>query len=294
MQGHLEAFILYLKDKKRSSDSTISCYKRDVKSFIDYVEQNKINEISDVNESISLAYFDNMRESGKATSTISRNNASLQAFYKFLLFEGIVSSSPITSICAEKHIRTLPKILTKQEVELLLSQPHESDFKGLRDRAMLELLYATGIRVSELIGLNIDDVNLSIGFIRCFSGNKERIIPLYPIAVSYINEYKKSSRPYFETDDSENALFLNVSGERLTRQGFWKILKKYQKQAGIESSITPAVLRHSFAAHLLENGADLKSIQEMLGHSDISTTQIYNQLLKNKFNSVYSKYHPRA
>ena len=194
----------------------------------------------------------------------------------------------------EKAEHKLPQILTSKEVELLLEQPECTDMKGYRDRAMLELLYATGIRVSELIGLNTSDINLPAGVIRCTSKGKERMIPLYPAAVKALNEYVEFIRPQMIADPDEHALFVNVSGERMSRQGFWKIIKSYQAKAHIEKTITPHTLRHSFAAHLLENGADLHAIQEMLGHADISSTQVYSHLVKKQLKDIYNKAHPRA
>lgn len=206
----------------------------------------------------------------------------------------MVESNPVLNIQVEKAEKKLPQILTGKEVELLLEQPKCIDAKGYRDKAMLELLYATGIRVSELINLNVDDVNLPGGFIKCSSNGKMRIIPLYPAAISALDVYIDKIRPKMVADLEENSLFVNVSGERMSRQGFWKIIKYYQEKAQIDKDITPHTLRHSFAAHLLENGADLRSIQEMLGHSDISSTQIYAQLVKQNLKSVYHKYHPKA
>ena len=194
----------------------------------------------------------------------------------------------------EKHNRKLPSILTNHEVDLFLSQPDLSDPKGIRDKAMLELLYASGIRVSELISLNLEDVNLSVGFLVCRSGEKERVIPLYKVAVSSIQKYLQEVRPLLAIDSQETALFVNINGKRMSRQGFWKIVKGYQSKAGIEKEITPHTLRHSFAAHLLENGADIRDIQEMLGHADLSTTQIYTKVIRSHLKEIYDKTHPRA
>ena len=208
--------------------------------------------------------------------------------------QGQCDSNPVFNIKVEKAEKKLPQILTGKEVELLLDQPKCTDLKGYRDKAMLELLYATGIRVSELINLDVSDVNLPGGFIKCASGGKVRIIPLYSAAIKALTDYIEEVRPKMIADVSDQSLFVNVSGERMSRQGFWKIIKYYQEKAQIDKDITPHTLRHSFAAHLLENGADLRSIQEMLGHSDISSTQIYAQLVKQNLKSVYNKYHPRA
>jgi len=235
-----------------------------------------------------------LREKGKSSATISRSLASIKSFFNYVISLGVRDTNPVVDIQIEKSEKKLPQILSGKEVELLLEQPKCSDPKGFRDKAMLELLYATGIRVSELINLDLDDVNLPGGFIKCTSNAKMRIIPLYPAAIKALSDYIEDVRPQMVADIDEPSLFVNISGERMSRQGFWKIIKYYQEKAQIEKEITPHTLRHSFAAHLLENGADLRSIQEMLGHSDISSTQVYAQLVKQNLKSVYHKYHPRA
>ena len=225
---------------------------------------------------------------------MTRSIASIKSFYSCLVTLGIMDHNPAKGVVPAKVERKLPQILTGKEVELLLEQPECTDLKGYRDRAMLELLYATGIRVSELISLDLKDLNLSAGFIRCASRGKERIIPLYHTAVKALQDYVRDIRPQLIADGGEQALFVNMNGERMSRQGFWKIIKYYQEKAGIEKDITPHTLRHSFAVHLLENGADLRSIQEMLGHADISSTQIYTHVVKHQLKDVYQKAHPRA
>ena len=231
---------------------------------------------------------------GKSAASVTRFVASIKSFYNYMVASGYVKSSPAKSIAAAHVERKYPEILTNREVELFLEQPQCVDAKGFRDHAMLELLYATGIRVSELIDLNVDDLNLSAGFLRCASRGRERIIPLYPAAVKALRDYEISVRPEIIADMDEQALFVNMNGERMSRQGFWKIIKYYQEKAGIQKDITPHTLRHSFAVHLLENGADLRSIQEMLGHADISSTQIYTHVVKNQLKDVYNKAHPKA
>ena len=225
---------------------------------------------------------------------MSSSIASIKCLYSTLCIKQLMSKSPANKLVPEKSKPKLPEILTSKEVELLLDQPKCVDAKGYRDKAMLELLYATGIRVTELIDLNMADLNLGAGIIRCHSRNKERYIPLYPAAVNALSEYLSLVRPNMIAMPDEQSLFVNVSGERMSRQGFWKILKHYQKMAGIEKDITPHTLRHSFAAHLLENGADIHAIQEMLGHADISSTQVYSQLVKQQLKEEYNKAHPRA
>ena len=239
-------------------------------------------------------YVNWMTARGKSASTVTRSLAALKSFYHYLMEKGVVVRTPVQNVSAAKAERHLPQILTSQEVELFLEQPQCTDMKGYRDHAMLELLYATGIRVSELITLNSSDLNLSAGFIRCVGKKKERMIPLYPAAVKALREYVEVIRPNMIASPEEEALFVNMNGERMSRQGFWKIIKYYQEKAHIEKDITPHTLRHSFAAHLLENGADLRAIQEMLGHTDISSTQIYTHLINRKLKDVYNKAHPRA
>lgn len=219
--------------------------------------------------------------------------ATIRAFYKSNIKRGIVEIDPTIDIESPKIEKKLPEVLTIDEVEMLLAMPNELEPKGARDKAMLEVLYATGIRVTELINLDIEDVNILLGYIKC-SGVKERIVPIGKLATEALDNYINRFRHYFIKNTQEQALFLNLRGERLTRQGFWKVIKQYANQANINKEITPHTLRHSFAVHLIENGADLKSVQQMLGHSDISTTQIYTEMLKNKISDVYKKSHPRA
>ena len=239
-------------------------------------------------------YMNWMMGRGKSAASATRFLASIKSFYNFLMAQGDVPSNPARGVTAAKVERKYPEILTNREVELFLEQPQCVDAKGYRDHAMLELLYATGIRVSELIALNLSDLNLAAGFIRCASKGRERIIPMYHTAVKALQDYVKNIRPQLIADSSEQALFVNMNGERMSRQGFWKIIKHYQEMAGIQKEITPHTLRHSFAVHLLENGADLRSIQEMLGHADISSTQIYTHVVKRQLKDVYQKAHPRA
>ena len=293
MPDPFSAFESYLHDVKHSSSNTISSYLRDLRQLSDYCQQNDL-ELDHLNSEDLDGYLHHLSNIGKSPATVTRCLASARCYFQFLQQHGEISASPALNIKTEKVEKKLPQILTSKEVDLLLDQPKLTDMKGYRDKAMLELLYATGIRVSELINLDLSDVNLAAEFIRCSSGGKERIIPLYSAAVRAVRDYIENIRPKMIATASETALFVNVSGERMSRQGFWKLIKHYQQTAGIEKDITPHTLRHSFAAHLLENGADLRSIQEMLGHSDISSTQVYAQLVKQNLKSVYNKYHPRA
>ena len=284
----------YLKNIKKASDNTISSYLRDLRQLKGYLELHTEEDFLTVSPEELAEYTHWMKAQGKSVPTISRSIASIKNLYKFLMSQSIVDENPSMGLVPEKAVQKLPQILTSKEVELLLEQPECTDLKGYRDRAMLELLYATGIRVSELIALDATDVNISAGIVRCRGHEKERIIPLYPAAIRALAEYVEFIRPQMLASSDEPSLFVNVSGERMSRQGFWKIIKTYQTKARIEKTITPHTLRHSFAAHLLENGADLRSIQEMLGHADISSTQVYSQLVKKQLKDVYNKAHPRA
>ncbi len=291
---YLEMYERYLTEEKKASENTRSSYLRDIRQFGDYLDTHEEIDFDEATEDELCNYIDHLREIGKSVSTVSRSIASLKNFYSIMVIKGFVEENPTGKLVPDKITQKLPEILTSQEVDLLLEQPKCVDMKGYRDKAMLELLYATGIRVSELISLNVDDVNLNAGAVRCISHDKERFIPLYAAAVKALREYMEKVRPQMIADEEERSLFVNVGGERMSRQGFWKIIKTYQVKAGIKKSITPHTLRHSFAAHLLENGADLRSIQEMLGHADISSTQIYSQVVKNQIQEVYAKAHPRA
>ena len=290
----LESFRLYLTDEKGASRNTLSSYLRDMRQFASYVDTRTDHTLLTVTAADITDYFDSLLRAGKSKSTVSRCFATLKSFYGWLVSRGDIDESPAVGMKIERSEKKLPEILTSREVDALLSQPKETGYKGLRDKAMLEMLYATGMRVTELISLNVSDVNLNTGFVRCVSGDKERTIPMYPEAVKAVGAYVKAVRGTILADRNDTALFVNMNGERMSRQGFWKIIKYYQKEAGIEKDITPHTLRHSFATHLLENGADLKSIQEMLGHADISSTQVYTKLANRHLKDVYSKAHPKA
>lgn len=290
---YLKEYEAYLKTEKKASLNTLSSYLRDIGQYLHWEECEGFTSDQADQEDIER-YVKHLTGKGKSVATVTRSLASLKSFYTFLMSIGAVSVNPAKGITPAKVERKLPRILTSKEVDLFLEQPQPNDAKGCRDKAMLELLYATGIRVSELIGLNVEHLNLTAGFVRCVGRDKERIIPLYPTAVRVLSEYVNRVRPQMLEQRGENALFLNMNGDRMSRQGFWKIIKHYQERAGIQKEITPHTLRHSFATHLLENGADLRSIQEMLGHADISSTQIYIQLVNQKLKDVYNKAHPRA
>lgn len=294
MADLIAAYGTYLMDTKHSSQNTVSSYLRDLHQFQTYAREMLDGDLCTVTTEELQAYTSWMLGKGKSAASVTRSVASLKSFYGYLVSSGAMEKNPAKGVTAAKVERKYPQILTSKEVELFLEQPQCVDAKGYRDHAMLELLYATGIRVSELISLNLSDLNLSASLLRCESRGRERIIPLYHTAVKALSDYVREIRPQIIADDEEQALFVNMNGERMSRQGFWKIIKYYQEKAGIEKDITPHTLRHSFAAHLLENGADLRSIQEMLGHADISSTQIYTHVIKKQLKDVYNKAHPRA
>ena len=284
----------YLTKEKNSSQNTVSSYLRDITQFSEYLLAAQRCTLREATGDMIQNYMSWMQNHGKSAASVTRFLASAKSFYNYLISTGDRKTNPAKGVAAAKVERKYPEILSSKEVELFLEQPQCVDAKGFRDHAMLELLYATGIRVSELISLDIDDLNLAAGVIRCESRGKERVIPLYPTAIKALQDYVRSIRPQLLADSAEQALFVNMNGERMSRQGFWKIIKYYQEKAGIAKDITPHTLRHSFAVHLLENGADLRSIQEMLGHADISSTQIYTHVVKRQLKDVYQKAHPRA
>ena len=291
MDKQIKLFLDFLENDKKLVSNTLQSYKRDILQYQEYVQENGINYLK-VNSNTINEYFDYLSENGKKKSTISRNLASIRSFYQFLIKK--IKKDPTNGVQSPKPEKKVPNILTTKEVELLLEQPKGVDLKGIRDKAMLEFAYATGMRVTEIISLDLNDVNFKDNFVTCKSGHKKRVIPLGNLSTKALNDYVKTARPYLVKDDSVKALFLNINGKRLTRQGFWKIVKYYKEQANITKDITPHVLRHSFATHLLQNGADLKSIQTMLGHSDISSTQIYMQFQNESLKEIYKKAHPRA
>lgn len=294
MNGFAKEFENYLINDKKSSASTVESYKRDINKFISYLDTANIKDISKVNSDTIKKYTQYMLSIGQSEASVSRTIASLRCYFKFLVNKKLISLSPMTDIAQIHSSKKLPEILTNKEVITLLNQPSGTDFKSCRDKAMLELLYATGIKVSELISLQLSDINLNVGILHLRSAKSERIIPIYPEAVKSISRYINNVRVCIVTDEDNDYLFTNMNGQVMTRQGFWKIVKQYALLAKIKKDITPHTLRHSFAAHLLENGAQLTDIKEMLGHSDISSTQIYAQIMKNKYASAYKKYHPMA
>jgi integrase/recombinase XerD len=290
----ISAYENYLSKVKQASANTVSSYMRDIRQFADWLQQEEELNVVDATQLNISNYLSHLEDDGRSNATISRSLASLKNFYAYLVSSGFLENTPVTEIRITRAEKKLPQILTSREIELLLAQPDCDDAKGFRDKAMLEVMYATGIRVTELIELNLEDVNLDLGAIKCATGKKSRVIPLYPAALKALSTYIRDVRDTMLATPDERALFVNVGGSRMSRQGFWKILKHYQASAHIEKEITPHMLRHSFAVHLLENGADLGSVQELMGHSDISSTQLYAQMINNKLKSVYEKCHPKA
>jgi integrase/recombinase XerD len=296
VDDHIRDFLHFLTVEKGLAENTIEAYRRDLKKYALFLKETfQIADPKEITRIHILQFLGKLRGEGKSTKTLARHIASIRSFHHFLLRDRIVDTDPTLHIDSPKPERNLPRVLNQKEVEQLLNSPDLSTEYGIRDKAMLELLYATGMRVSELVRLNLDDVYLSMGFVRCIGkGNKERIIPLGKHAARAVENYLRHSRPKLAKKRQTEALFLNHHGQRLTRQGFWKILKQLAEKAGIKTPLTPHTLRHSFATHLLENGADLRAVQEMLGHADISTTQIYTHVTKTRIKDVYRKYHPRA
>lgn len=290
----IRAYENYLTKVKQASANTISSYMRDIRQFAAWLQENAGIDVVDASQLNISDYLAHMEAEGRSGATLSRSLASLKNFYSYVVSSGFLESTPVTDVHVERGEKKLPQILTGREIELLLAQPVCVDAKGYRDKAMLEVMYATGIRVTELIDLDVDDVNLDQGIIKCAGAKKTRAIPLYPAALKALTVYLRDIRGGMVATPDEKALFVNISGVRMSRQGFWKILKHYQATAHIEKDITPHTLRHSFAVHLLENGADLGSVQELMGHSDISSTQMYTQMLNQKLKSVYEKCHPKA
>ena len=293
MEEQLNLFFGFLENEKKVSLNTLQSYKRDLKQFENYLGtiEGKYNELT--NDGIK-DYIKYMQEQGKKTSTISRGLAAIRSFYQYETKNKQVEKDPTEGIQSPKIEKRVPSVLTSSEVALLLEQPKNVDLKGTRDKAMLEFAYATGMRVTEIISLNVEDVDLEKGFATCRNGKKERTVPLGEMSLKALKDYVENARNIMIKDENEKALFVNVNGQRLTRQGFWKIIKYYKEQAHIEKDITPHVLRHSFATHLLQNGADLKSIQTMLGHSDILSTQVYMQFQDESLKNIYKKAHPSA
>lgn len=288
------AYENYLTKVKQASANTVSSYMRDIRQFSAWLRDTEDADVVDATQLNISDYLAYLETQGRSGATKSRALASLKNFYAYLISSGFLNETPVREVKVERGEKKLPQILTSREVELLLAQPSSADTKGIRDKAMLEVMYATGIRVTELISLDLENVNLEQGTIKCVSGKKNRVIPLYPEALRALTTYLRDVRSMMLADPREKALFVNIGGSRMSRQGFWKILKHYQATAHIDKDIGPHTLRHSFAVHLLENGADVGSVQELMGHSDISSTQVYTQMVDQRLKQVYARCHPKA
>ena len=294
MKDRIRKFIDYLESEKHASGNTRISYQRDLLQMTDFLEDLGIRETQRVTKTALNSFILKLEKDGKAASTISRTLASMKAFFQYLMVQNYVNQNVTDGLKAPKIEKKAPVILSMEETSRLLDQPNGNTPKELRDHAMLELLYATGIRVSELISLKLSDMNLKLEYITCKDAHKERIIPFGEVAKEALQHYLEEGRSYLVSEEGSEYLFTNCSGKEMSRQGFWKLIKAYGKKAGIETEITPHMLRHSFAAHLVSNGADLKAVQEMLGHADISTTQIYAQMKQSRIREVYAKAHPRG
>ena len=293
MEKQIKLFLEFLKKDKKLSKNTLQSYNRDILQYHKYIDENELN-YSKITEDDIKKYLKYLKKIGKKPSTISRNLATIRSFYQYLIRTRKISQDPTSKIKSPKIEKRVPSVLTSDEVDLLLEQPKDVDLKGTRDKAMLEVAYATGMKVTEIIDLNIEDIDFEEGIVECKNGKKSRVIPIGTIAQKALKEYIEDARPILIKDNENKALFVNMNGKRLTRQGFWKIVKYYKEKAHINKDITPHILRHSFAIHLLQNGANLKSIQAMLGHSDVSSTQIYKQFETNELKEIYNKTYPRA
>ena len=294
MQELLESFVLYMAGTRESSYNTVVSYKRDILKYIEYLKANGIDKLSKTNQMTVVTYLLQMKKSGRAAATVSRSLASIRAFYAYAIANGVKMKDPTASIIPPPAEKKQPEFLTAQEASLLLEQPNLAEVKGIRDKAMLELLYATGIKVSELTELKTDDINLKQGFLYCRTVTHERIVPIGKAAVAALRHYIDKARPMLVFDEETKYLFLNRNGAKMSRQGFWKIIKGYGRTAGIKKDITPYTIRHSFAMHLLQNGADLEAIRQLLGHSEIASTQVYSKIMNSRIKQVYEKAHPRA
>ncbi|WP_397540302.1 site-specific tyrosine recombinase XerD [Rummeliibacillus pycnus] len=297
MKDAIADYIHFLRVERQLSENTLQSYERDIKDYSkDIFETQQLETFDDIDRFHILQYLQSLRNKGISARTVSRHISSIRSFHQFLLREKRCDNDPTVHIEMPKIEQKLPKVLSIEEIDRLIAAPNVAKPQGVRDRAMLELLYATGMRVSECIELNLDDIHLTMGFVRVFGkGGKERIIPLGGSAIEVCTNYLNKAR--FQLENAKlrtEALFINQRGKRLTRQGCWKLMKGYAEKAGIEKELTPHILRHSFATHLIENGADLRAVQEMLGHADIATTQIYTHISKTRLSEVYKQFHPRA
>ena len=294
MRELIDTFLNYLSVERGLAQNTIVSYQKDLVSYIDFLRARSIDVLSRVTKDDIRNFMLYQKDKGLATNSIARHLAAIKVFHRFLVRERILKTDPSSLIDSPRLWKKIPEILTENEVDALLNQPDIRDKQGMRDKAILEIFYATGMRVSEAVNLKVDNLNLDIGFLRCIGkGNKERVIPLGKKAISSLKRYLEISRPRLLKNKASESLFLNRFGRKISRQSLWKIIKKYARQARIKKPIRPHTLRHSFATHLLERGADLRSVQEMLGHSNISTTQIYTHINKDRLKAIHRMFHPR-
>lgn len=295
MQEHLADFLTYLKIERALSKNTIENYGRDLKQYYRFLENEKITSIQKIDRYIILNYLEKLRADGLSANTIIRRLSSLRQYHEYLFQEKITPNNPMQHVDTPKKAKTLPDVLSTEEVDAVIEQPDTTNPLGVRNRAMLEVMYATGLRVSEICNLELNHLHLQMGLIQTRGkGNKERIIPIGDAAIRWLEDYLSLSRYTLLNDEDHTFVFVNSRGGKLSRQGIWKIIKKIVQEAGISKNVTPHTLRHSFATHLLENGADLRIVQELLGHSDISTTQIYTHISKQRLSEIYQEHHPRA
>jgi len=294
MKELIDTFLSYLSVERGLSNNTISSYRDDLNFYIDFLSAQHVDVLSKITKNDITNFMLNQKDKGISANSIARRLAAIRMFHRFLTRERILKADPTSLIDSPKLWKKIPETLSLNEVEALLGQPNIREKQGIRDRAILETLYATGMRVSEAVNLKVSGVNLEVGFLRCIGkGNKERVIPLGKKAVASIRRYNEASRNSFLKKKESEFLFLNRSGNKISRQSLWKIIKKYARDARIKKPMKPHILRHSFATHLLEGGADLRSVQEMLGHSNISTTQIYTHINKDRLKTIHRMFHPR-
>jgi integrase/recombinase XerD len=295
MNQYTDHFLNYLAVERGLAENTLDAYGRDLARYLDFLEKSKVDRIEQIAPAVVLRFLSHLKDEGLSPRSRARTLAALKTFHKFLVREKMAEENPTDQVTAPKTLSALPKTLSTVDVECLLSSPKGETPLAWRDRAMLEIIYATGLRVSELVSLKLNDLQLDVGYLTAFGKrSKQRIVPLGEAAVSALHEYLRHGRPGLLKESSSQFVFLNRSGEGLTRQGFWKIIKRRALEAGITRSITPHTMRHSFATHLLENGADLRSVQAMLGHADISTTQIYTHVTRERLRKMHAQHHPRG
>ncbi len=289
----VKEYYSYLETDKKASKNTLASYTRDIDKFCQYITELQIKNVKNVSQTVILNFLLSLQKQGKSAATVSRSLSSVKSFYKYLFSKGYIKVNPTDDVHGFKPDKRPPKALTDMQIDAFLSTPVCHNIKGFRDKAILEIMYATGMRATDIIKLRLRDINLNVGYIFCRTKDKERVVPIYSLARDSVKNYVEK-RKQIKNSDKTDILFLNLNGSPLSRQGLWKIVKSYKEQSGMNIDITPNTIRDSFAIHMLENGADLKSVQEMLGHSDIASTRVYEQVIKNKLTEVYERAHPRS